>query len=94
MLEADSSTIKLTIIGSSGQHYQVQGNEGWSLVETIQKNNLQGEFQDFGVCFGTSFCRTCHMYFKPEDFNKIPKLDEDSDEKFYLEEIPNYIPGS
>ncbi|GBO06142.1 hypothetical protein AVEN_252759-1 [Araneus ventricosus] len=47
-----------------------------------------------GVCFGTSFCRTCHVYFKPEDFNKIPKLHEDSDEAFYLEEIPNYKAGS
>ncbi|KAF8784645.1 Adrenodoxin-like protein 2 [Argiope bruennichi] len=90
----DPVVVNLTLISSSGQRYEVQGNEGWSIVETVVRNNLEKEFPYFGICCGSGVCLTCMIYFKLKDFELLPEIDEDSEEFFCLEEIVNYIPGS
>lgn len=43
----------------------------------VVNNNL--DFDGFGACEGTLTCSTCHLIFKPEDYEKLP--DKPSDEE-------------
>ncbi|GFS46679.1 uncharacterized protein NPIL_147971 [Nephila pilipes] len=88
----EENMIKIIFIKPSGEKYELKGNEGWCLVELVQNNNLKEEFQDYGFCYASNWCRTCHVYFKPEDYNKLPVVS--SEELYHIKRDPGQIIGS
>lgn len=67
----------MTFIKASGQRINVQGNVGDSLLDVVVDNNI--DLDGFGACEGTLTCSTCHLIFKPEDYDKLP--DKPGDEE-------------
>lgn len=70
-------SINVTFIRANGEKIKTKGKEGDSLLDVIVNNNI--DLDGFGACEGTLTCSTCHLIFKPEDYNKLP--DKPSDEE-------------
>ncbi|XP_037820113.1 adrenodoxin-like protein 2, mitochondrial [Lucilia sericata] len=69
--------INVTFVRANGEKIKTKGKEGDSLLDVIVNNNI--DLDGFGACEGTLTCSTCHLIFKPEDYNKLP--DKPSDEE-------------
>ncbi|XP_075161816.1 adrenodoxin-like protein 2, mitochondrial Ferredoxin 2 [Haematobia irritans] len=69
--------IKLTFIRASGDRIETKGKVGDSLLDVVVNNEI--DLDGFGACEGTLTCSTCHLIFKPADYNKLP--DKPSDEE-------------
>ncbi|XP_013112722.1 adrenodoxin-like protein 2, mitochondrial [Stomoxys calcitrans] len=69
--------VKITFIRASGERIQTKGKVGDSLLDVVVNNDI--DLDGFGACEGTLTCSTCHLIFKPADYNKLP--DKPSDEE-------------
>ncbi|GFY71009.1 hypothetical protein TNIN_408491 [Trichonephila inaurata madagascariensis] len=45
-----------------------------------------------GFCYASNWCRTCHVYFKPEDYDKLPVIS--SEELYHIKRDPGQVIGS
>lgn len=70
-------SINVTFVRANGEKIKSKGKVGDSLLDVIVNNNI--DLDGFGACEGTLTCSTCHLIFKPEDYNKLP--DKPSDEE-------------
>lgn len=50
---------------------------GDSLFDVIVNNDI--DIDGFGACEGTLACSTCHLIFKPEDFEKLNEKPTDEE---------------
>ncbi|XP_013061489.1 adrenodoxin-like protein 2, mitochondrial isoform X1 [Biomphalaria glabrata] len=69
--------VNVTFLLRDGKKQQVKAKVGDNLLDIIIENNV--DIDGFGACEGTLACSTCHLIFKPEDFNKLP--DKPTDEE-------------
>lgn len=67
----------MTFVKANGERIKAQGKIGDSLLDVVVDNNI--DLDGFGACEGTLTCSTCHLIFKPEDYDKLP--DKPGDEE-------------
>ncbi|XP_065359628.1 adrenodoxin-like protein 2, mitochondrial [Calliphora vicina] len=69
--------INVTFVRANGEKIKSKGKVGDSLLDVIVNNNI--DLDGFGACEGTLTCSTCHLIFKPEDYNKLPEKPSDEE---------------
>ena len=64
---------KIKVTDLSGITHELEGPEGWRLMEIIRDNgvNIKAE------CGGCCSCATCHVYIKEEWLSKIPPASDE-----------------
>ena len=68
---------KITYITSDEKTYQVDVENGLTVMEGAVQNDIPGIDAD---CGGGMACATCHVYVKDDWFNKLPKKTEGEDD--------------
>uniref|UniRef100_T1GSH0 2Fe-2S ferredoxin-type domain-containing protein n=1 Tax=Megaselia scalaris TaxID=36166 RepID=T1GSH0_MEGSC len=69
--------VSVTFIRASGERINAKGKVGDNLLDVIVNNNI--DLDGFGACEGTLTCSTCHLIFKPADYERLP--DKPGDEE-------------
>ncbi|XP_073836396.1 adrenodoxin-like protein 2, mitochondrial [Musca autumnalis] len=69
--------VKVTFIRANGERIETKGKIGDSLLDVVVNNDI--DLDGFGACEGTLTCSTCHLIFKPEDYNKLPEKPSDEE---------------
>lgn len=67
----------MTFIRASGERINAKAKVGDNLLDVIVNNNI--DLDGFGACEGTLTCSTCHLIFKPADYERLP--DKPGDEE-------------
>ncbi|XP_053952453.1 adrenodoxin-like protein 2, mitochondrial [Anastrepha ludens] len=62
--------VNITFLRANGQEIHTKGKVGDTLLDVVVNNHI--DLDGFGACEGTLTCSTCHLIFKPEDFEKLP----------------------
>ncbi|XP_064618408.1 adrenodoxin-like [Liolophura sinensis] len=70
-------TVNIYFVTADGEKLAAKAKLGDNLLDVIIENDL--DIDGFGACEGTLACSTCHLIFKPEQFEKIP--DKPTDEE-------------
>ncbi|XP_023025548.1 adrenodoxin-like protein 2, mitochondrial Ferredoxin 2 [Leptinotarsa decemlineata] len=73
----DKKEIEVTFVRANGERIKVKGKTGDSLLDVVVNNSI--DLDGFGACEGTLTCSTCHLIFKPEDFNALPEKPSDEE---------------
>ncbi len=76
-LRDDAKKVTVTFQRGDGTEMVATGKVGQNLLDIVVDNEL--DLDGFGACEGTLACSTCHLVFKPEDFERLP--DEATDEE-------------
>jgi len=67
----------VTFVRESGEKIKAKGKVGDSLFDVIVNNDI--DIDGFGACEGTLACSTCHLIFKPEDYEKLNEKPTDEE---------------
>lgn len=62
--------VEVSFIKADGTKVKTSGKCGDSLLDVVVNNSI--DLEGFGACEGTLTCSTCHLIFKPEDFERLP----------------------
>ncbi|MBH68855.1 MAG: ferredoxin [Rhodospirillaceae bacterium] len=65
--------MKLYVIDHDGVEHQIDGIDGWQLMEVIRDEGLDIKAE----CGGSCACATCHVYVDEEWQNKVPEKSEE-----------------
>lgn len=65
--------MKLNIIDHEGIEHQIEGIDGWQLMEVIRDEGLSIKAE----CGGSCACATCHVYVDDAWMNKVPEKSEE-----------------
>lgn len=57
----------------AGKDYELEGRDGWSVMEILRDGGLEIA----GECGGACACATCHVYVEDGWFEKLPEPSED-----------------
>lgn len=60
-------TYKIKVTDREGNEHELEGLEGWRVMEVIRDAGLPIKAE----CGGCCSCATCHVYVKPEWFEKL-----------------------
>ena len=60
---------KITYIDTGGQHYEVEAENGTTVMENAIRNGVPGIEAE---CGGACACATCHVYVTGGWFEKLP----------------------
>ncbi|KAL5291254.1 FDX1 family protein [Megaselia abdita] len=69
--------ITVTFVRASGEKLTTKAKVGDNLLDVVVNNNI--DLDGFGACEGTLTCSTCHLIFKPADYERLP--DKPGDEE-------------
>ena len=61
--------VKINFLDNNNNLKQIEANDGSTLLEVSQKNNINLE----GSCGGEMLCSTCHVYILSNHINKLKK---------------------
>lgn len=68
--------MKLFVTDFDGVEHELEGLEGWRVMEIIRDYGLPIKAE----CGGACLCGTCHVYVAPEWLDKLyPKTDDEED---------------
>ena len=67
--ELKDTSIAITFVRPDGSKASVKTSQGKTLYDAVIDNNV--DIDGFGACEGTLCCTTCHLIFKPEDYEKV-----------------------
>ncbi len=68
--------MKIYVTDRDGKEHELEGLEGWRVMEIIRDYGLPIKAE----CGGACSCATCHVYVDPEWVDKLyPKTDEEED---------------
>ena len=68
--------MKLYVTDHDGNEHQIEGVDGWQLMEAIRDEGMQIKAE----CGGACACATCHVYFSDADFALVgPPSDDEMD---------------
>lgn len=67
----------MTFLRANGERIQAKGKVGETLLDVVVNNNI--DLDGFGACEGTLTCSTCHLIFKPTDYDKLPEKPSDEE---------------
>lgn len=68
---------KLNIIRRDGSYLQVEGQEGYSVMEIIRDG---GADELLALCGGCCSCATCHVFVDPAFVDRLPPMSEDEND--------------
>ncbi len=75
---------KIKVTDTNGATHEVEGPEGYRIMEVIRDNGIPIKAE----CNGCCACATCHVYIAPEWVNKLtPPTDEEQrmlDDAFFV----------
>lgn len=69
--------VAVTVITRDGTEHQIEGQEGYSMMEVLRDNGFD---ELLALCGGCCSCATCHVHIDPEFAAKLPPLSEDEDD--------------
>ncbi|CAG9835707.1 unnamed protein product [Diabrotica balteata] len=75
--ELSKKQVEVTFIKANGDKIKAKGKVGDNLLDVVLNNNI--DIDGFGACEGTLTCSTCHLIFKQEDFDSLPKKATDEE---------------
>lgn len=67
---------KVIFITPDNVRHEVEGENGYSVMETAINNNIDGIVAE---CGGACACATCHSYIDPAWLDKLPEMDDMED---------------
>lgn len=68
--------MKIHVTDQSGESHELEGLEGWRVMEVIRDWNLNIKAE----CGGALSCATCHVYVEDEWMDRVgPPSDEEED---------------
>jgi len=73
--------ISVTFICRDGKKYIVEGKEGDTLLDLVQKNDIS-EIE--GACEGCMACATCHVVVDKDWYMKLPIATDDENDMLDL----------
>ena len=65
--------MKLYVTDHDGNEQQIEGIDGWQLMEAIRDEGMEIKAE----CGGACACATCHVYIDEEWKNQIPEKSEE-----------------
>ena len=65
--------MKLYVTDHDGNEQQIEGIDGWQLMEAIRDEGMEIKAE----CGGACACATCHVYIDEEWKDKIPEKSEE-----------------
>ena len=65
--------MKLYVTDHNGNEQQIEGIDGWQLMEAIRDEGIEIKAE----CGGACACATCHVYIDEDWKNKIPEKSEE-----------------
>ena len=65
--------MKLYVTDHDGNEQQIEGIDGWQLMEAIRDEGMEIKAE----CGGACACATCHVYIDEDWKNKIPEKSEE-----------------
>lgn len=65
--------MKLYVTDHDGNEQQIEGIDGWQLMEAIRDEGIEIKAE----CGGACACATCHVYIDEDWKNKIPEKSEE-----------------
>jgi ferredoxin, 2Fe-2S len=79
--------MKILVTDQSGQHHELEGLDGWRVMEVIRDWGLNIKAE----CGGACSCATCHVYVGSGWLDKLPEPSEDEEDLLYstLDKKPN-----
>ncbi len=60
--------MKITAVGRDGKTHEIEGNDGWTVMEALRDAGLPITAE----CGGACACATCHVYVEDGWFEKLP----------------------
>lgn len=64
--------MKVKVRDQQGGEHEIEGTEGWTLLEAIRGAGLSVKAE----CGGTCSCATCHVYIDADWTDKLPQASE------------------
>ena len=64
--------MKIKVIDQQGAAHEIEGTDGWTLMEIVRQANLPMKAE----CGGCLACATCHVYVEDGWFAKLPAVNE------------------
>ena len=77
--------MKLYVTDHDGNEHQIEGVDGWQLMEAIRDEGMQIKAE----CGGACACATCHVYVEEKWFDKLPKKDSAEEDMLDMAFEPN-----
>ena len=68
--------VKINFLDNNNNLKQIEANDGSTLLEVSQKNNINLE----GSCGGEMLCSTCHVYILSNHIHKLKKQTDEEKE--------------
>ena len=70
----DKTLIRLNVIDREGKKTSIDIEEGTTIRDAIEEKLSP---DNYGVCGGNCACGTCHVYFIPNEFEKLKPAEEE-----------------
>ena len=67
--------MKLYVTDHNGNEQQIEGIDGWQLMEAIRDEGVEIKAE----CGGACACATCHVYIDEKWINKLKNMDDDEE---------------
>jgi ferredoxin, 2Fe-2S len=61
--------MKITAVDRKGKEHEIEGNDGWTVMEALRDAGLPITAE----CGGACACATCHVYVEDGWFEKLPE---------------------
>jgi len=68
--------MKIHVTDQAGVEHEIEGLEGWRVMEVIRDWGLNIKAE----CGGACSCATCHVYVAPEWFDKVGTRSDDEED--------------
>ena len=79
--------MKIVVTDQAGEVHELEGLEGWRVMEIIRDWGLNIKAE----CGGSCSCATCHVYVDDDWFAQLPDPSDDEEDLLYstLDKRPN-----
>ncbi|MEH3106609.1 MAG: 2Fe-2S iron-sulfur cluster-binding protein [Sphingomonas fennica] len=68
---------QLTVVTREGEERQIEGTEGYSVMEAIRDAGID---ELLALCGGCCSCATCHVQVDPAFADRLPPMSEDEND--------------
>ncbi len=71
--------MKIVVVDQQGEEHELEGLEGWRVMEVIRDWGLDIKAE----CGGSCSCATCHVWVDADWHGKLPPPSEDEEDLIY-----------
>jgi ferredoxin, 2Fe-2S len=71
--------VKILVTDQAGQDHELEGLDGWRVMEVIRDWGLNIKAE----CGGACSCATCHVYVDEQWFDRLPEPSDDEEDLLY-----------